>query len=82
MNDIVPSERSPKPIPSNKFIVGSDISDYRDDLVTKYRSKHQGVLQKLEQNRNMTSDDVLSSIVLDILLDSENLLGTQLLFTE
>lgn len=77
MDDLVP-----QPVPKDKFIVGADIGSYRDGLVSKYREKYKGVLQKIEENTNMSSDDILSSIIVDILLDSENLLGTQLLFAE
>lgn len=76
------NELAPQPVPKDKFIIGSDISSYRDGLVSKYREKYKGVLQKLSENTNMSSDDILSSIIVDILLDSENLLGTQLLFAE
>lgn len=75
-------ELTPQSAPKDKFIVGADIGSYRDGLVSKYREKYKGVLQKISENTNMSSDDILSSIVVDILLDSENLLGTQLLFAE
>lgn len=80
-NEIVPVNEQ-KPIPTNKFIIGSDISEYKDQLVEKYRKKQPGVLQKIEKNPNLSSDEIMGSIVEDILRDSESLLGNQLIFTE
>ncbi len=73
----------PKPLPKNKFITGSDIGAYKDALVDSYRSKgHIGVLDKIKQNGNVTSDEILGMIILEILEGGEDMLGTQLMLAE
>lgn len=74
--------REPKQLPTKRFITGSNITEYRDNLVDNYRQKHQGVLQKINENAELTANEILSLIAKDILVDSESLLGTQLLFSE
>lgn len=69
-----------EPIPKNKYIIGSDINKYRDSLVNEYRSKNTGLLQRLRENGSVTSDEILASIAEEILLESEDLLGTRLMF--
>ena len=69
-------------IPTNKFITGADVNSYRDTLVEKYRGKHKGILQKIKSSTGVSSDEILVSIVEEILLESEDLLGTRLMFSE
>lgn len=72
----------PKKIPTNKFITGANITEYRDNLVDNYRQTHKGVLQNIKENSEISANEILSLIAQEILEDSENLLGTQLLLSE
>lgn len=75
--------QDPKPIPTNKFITGADINKYRDTLVEKYRSDHPSTLNKVKNyNKDTTADEILESIILEILEGGEEMLGTQLLLSE
>ena len=77
------SNNSLKPIPKNKFITGSDINAYKDSLVDFYRSNgHAGVLDRLKQDGNVTSDEILGMIIMEILEGNEDMLGTQLMLAE
>lgn len=69
-------------IPKNRFLSGSDITQYKDNLVSEYRRKNTGTLQKIRENSSISADDILGAIAEEILLDGESLLGTQLLFSE
>lgn len=73
----------PKPLPKNRFITGSDIGAYKDTLVDAYRSNgHIGVLSKIKEGNNVTSDDILGMIIMEILEGGEDMLGTQLMLAE
>lgn len=82
-SEIIPAE--PKPIPTSKFIAGSDIGEYRDALVEQYYSngKHKSVLKKIKENdKDTTLDELLGLIVEEILDGGEDILGTQLMLSE
>jgi len=79
---VIMKDNESLPIPTNKFIIGSDINAYRDTLVDRFRKKHQGIIEKVKDNKGISSDEILVSIIEEILLDSEDLLGTRLVFTE
>lgn len=69
-----------QPVPHDRYIIGDDISRYKESLVGQYRTKNEGILQKLKAGVNLNSDEILSLIAEEILLESEELLGTRLLF--
>ena len=69
-------------LPKNRYITGSDINSYRDDLIDKYRDSHRSVLKNIKQKSDITSDEILSIIIEEILQGGENMLGTQLLFEQ
>lgn len=73
-----------KPLPRNKFITGADINAYRDALVSQYRGNgHASTLSKVKSNDpDTTSDEILGSIIEEILEGGEDILGTQLLLSE
>lgn len=82
MNDLQLKESdSPKPIPKNRFIAGSDINEYRDALVEQYHDQgHKSVLHKMRQEgEDLTMDEILGLIAEEILEGGEDILGTQLL---
>ena len=83
-NDTELSGHSPQPIPRNKFITGADINAYRDELVANYhRGGHASTLDRVrDDEKEMTSDEILGSIIREILEGGEDILGTQLLFAE
>ena len=73
-----------KPLPRNKFITGADINAYRDALVSQYRGNgHASTLSKVKSDDpDITSDQILGSIIEEILEGGEDILGTQLLLSE
>ena len=75
---------SPKPLPKNRFITGADINAYRDALVAQYRGNgHASTLAKVKsEDPDTTSDEILGSIIEEILEGGEDILGTQLLLSE
>lgn len=75
---------SVKPVPKNKFITGADINAYRDALVSQYRTDgHVSTLEKVKSaDKDTTSDEILGSIIQEILEGGEDILGTQLLLSE
>ena len=75
---------SPKPLPKNRFITGADINAYRDALVAQYRGNgHSSTLAKVKsEDPDTTSDEILGSIIEEILEGGEDILGTQLLLSE
>ncbi len=84
MSENAVQSNNPKPLPTNKFIVGADINAYRDVLVEQYRENgHSSVLEKIRNGGNdVTSDEILGSIIEEILEGGEELLGTQLMLAE
>lgn len=77
------NENNPKPLPSNKYIIGSSINQYKDTLVDKYRQNHPSTLDKIKNyDKDTTADEILGSIILEILEGGEDMLGTQLLLSE
>lgn len=84
MSDELVKSVEPKPIPKNRFITGASINAYKESLVSNYRENgHQSVLQKIKNDgENITSDEILGSIIQEILEGGQELLGTQLLLQE
>ena len=81
--EIVKSE-NPKPLPTKRFIAGADINSYRDSLVAQYRENgHESVLDKVKNGgEEVTSDQILESIIVEMLEGGEDLLGTQLMLSQ
>lgn len=83
-NEITPIQAAKKPLPKNKFITGSDINAYRDSLVQEYRgSGHKSALNTIRNRKQgVTSDEILSLLIEEILQGNEQMLGTQLLLAQ
>ena len=83
MNELqIKDENSPKALPKNRFIAGSDINEFRESLVEQYRGQgHKSVLKKMHQEdgEELTMDEILGLIAEEILEGGEDILGTQLL---
>ena len=84
MSDEIVQSNSPKPLPKNRFIVGADVSAYRETLVEQYRERgHKSVLSRVKEGGSeVTSDEILGDIIEEILEGGEDLLGTQLMLAE
>lgn len=82
-SEIVKSE-NPKPLPKNRFIAGASVNQYRDTLVEQYRGNgHRSTLDKIRNGGDdVTSDEILGDIIMEILEGGEDMLGTQLLLAE
>ena len=61
-------DKETKQLPTKRFITGSNITEYRDNLVDNYRQKNKGVLQKINENSEITANEILSLIARSVLV--------------
>lgn len=77
-NDENKNEEIKKVSPMN----AENIDEYRRYLLSQYRKKHKGILDKVKGGSAKSADDMMNLIVQDLLQQSETFFGNSLIFTE